>query len=106
MQERLDSLLKTAGDAGSALSLPHNEPDPGAIASAVAWRHLLARTLDGESPSACQAALAGPQQGRGATINMTGKIVPRKLLKPECWGILGHRQRRFYIGGRRSVVNS
>jgi hypothetical protein len=35
MQELLDSLLKAAGDAGSAPSLLHNKPGPDAVISAV-----------------------------------------------------------------------
>jgi nanoRNase/pAp phosphatase (c-di-AMP/oligoRNAs hydrolase) len=41
-QERLDALLAALGGASSALILTHNDPDPDAIASAVALRHLLA----------------------------------------------------------------
>jgi nanoRNase/pAp phosphatase (c-di-AMP/oligoRNAs hydrolase) len=42
MQERLDRLFEAVGSAGSVLILPHNDPDPDAIASALALRHLLA----------------------------------------------------------------
>jgi nanoRNase/pAp phosphatase (c-di-AMP/oligoRNAs hydrolase) len=41
MQERLDSLFKALYNASKLLILPHNDPDPDAIASAVALRHLL-----------------------------------------------------------------
>lgn len=41
MEERLNQLLEAVVDAGSLLILPHNDPDPDAIASAVALRHLL-----------------------------------------------------------------
>lgn len=43
--ERLEQLLEAVGDARSALILPHNDPDPDAIASAVALRHLFAEKL-------------------------------------------------------------
>jgi nanoRNase/pAp phosphatase (c-di-AMP/oligoRNAs hydrolase) len=42
MEERLADLLAAVRDASSVLILPHNDPDPDAIASAVALRHLLA----------------------------------------------------------------
>jgi nanoRNase/pAp phosphatase (c-di-AMP/oligoRNAs hydrolase) len=37
----LDSLLKAVGGTSRILILPHNDPDPDAIASALALRHLL-----------------------------------------------------------------
>lgn len=40
----LDLLFEALGGAGAVLILPHNDPDPDAIASAVALRHLLAET--------------------------------------------------------------
>jgi nanoRNase/pAp phosphatase (c-di-AMP/oligoRNAs hydrolase) len=45
LPERLDSLFKALAGANSVLILPHNDPDPDAIASAVALRHLLADRL-------------------------------------------------------------
>jgi nanoRNase/pAp phosphatase (c-di-AMP/oligoRNAs hydrolase) len=45
LQERLESLLGAVGSAGNVLILPHNYPDPDAIASALALRHLLAESL-------------------------------------------------------------
>lgn len=45
IQNRLDLLLKVVGGADRVLILPHNDPDPDAIASAVALRHLLAGLL-------------------------------------------------------------
>ena len=42
------------GDAGTILILPHNDPDPDAIASAVALRHLLMEALNVESTIAYQ----------------------------------------------------
>jgi nanoRNase/pAp phosphatase (c-di-AMP/oligoRNAs hydrolase) len=45
MQERLDRLIEAVGSATSVLILPHNDPDPDAIASALALRHLLAQKL-------------------------------------------------------------
>ncbi len=43
--ERLEQLLDAVGGAPSVLILPHNDPDPDAIASAVALRHLFAEKL-------------------------------------------------------------
>jgi len=45
MQERLDRLFEAVGGATNVLILPHNDPDPDAIASALALRHLLAERL-------------------------------------------------------------
>jgi nanoRNase/pAp phosphatase (c-di-AMP/oligoRNAs hydrolase) len=46
MQQRLESLLQALADAGEVLILPHTDPDPDAIASALALAHLLAEKLD------------------------------------------------------------
>ena len=45
VQARLDSLFEAVGGAKRILILPHNDPDPDAIASAVALAHLLAEKL-------------------------------------------------------------
>ena len=44
--ERLERLFETLADAKEVLILTHNNPDPDAIASAVALRFMLARELD------------------------------------------------------------
>jgi nanoRNase/pAp phosphatase (c-di-AMP/oligoRNAs hydrolase) len=43
---RIGELLRVASDLEHLLILPHNDPDPDAIASAVALRHLLTDQLD------------------------------------------------------------
>ena len=48
-QVRLAQLLRAVEGAGSILILPHNDPDPDAISSAVALRHLLLEALKVES---------------------------------------------------------
>jgi nanoRNase/pAp phosphatase (c-di-AMP/oligoRNAs hydrolase) len=48
-QKHLDLLFEALGDADAILILPHNDPDPDAIASAVALRHLLMQALNVES---------------------------------------------------------
>ena len=45
-QKYLRSLLKTVGLYKQVLILPHNDPDPDAIAAAVALRYLLVEKLD------------------------------------------------------------
>jgi nanoRNase/pAp phosphatase (c-di-AMP/oligoRNAs hydrolase) len=45
LQAQLERLSEVASNAGSILILPHNNPDPDAIASAVALRFLLAERL-------------------------------------------------------------
>ncbi len=49
IKKRLDSLLKAVAGASNILILPHNNPDPDAIASAVALRYLLTEKLGLES---------------------------------------------------------
>ena len=49
MPVRLEWLLGAVDDARSILILSHNNPDPDAIASAVALRHLLTHRLDVEA---------------------------------------------------------
>jgi nanoRNase/pAp phosphatase (c-di-AMP/oligoRNAs hydrolase) len=48
LQERLELLFRAVAGADSVLILPHNDPDPDAIASALALRHLLKEKLDVE----------------------------------------------------------
>ncbi|MBN1581763.1 MAG: DHH family phosphoesterase [Anaerolineae bacterium] len=45
-KERVASLLQTVEPCDQVLILPHNDPDPDAIASAVALRYLFAQQLD------------------------------------------------------------
>jgi nanoRNase/pAp phosphatase (c-di-AMP/oligoRNAs hydrolase) len=52
--EHLNRLLESVGKARSVLILPHNDPDPDAIASAVALRYLFAEKLDVEAHLAYQ----------------------------------------------------
>lgn len=49
MQQRLGRLLEAVRGASSTLILTHNDPDPDAIASAVALHHLLAEKLGMDS---------------------------------------------------------
>jgi nanoRNase/pAp phosphatase (c-di-AMP/oligoRNAs hydrolase) len=49
MKRHLDLLLEAVGAARKVVLLPHNDPDPDAIASAVALRHLLTEMLGVES---------------------------------------------------------
>jgi len=44
--ERLDALLQAVRDAKRVLILPHNDPDPDAVATALALRHLLTQRLE------------------------------------------------------------
>jgi nanoRNase/pAp phosphatase (c-di-AMP/oligoRNAs hydrolase) len=48
-ENHLPLLLAAVGDAGHIVILTHNDPDPDAIASAVALRHLMAEKLGVES---------------------------------------------------------
>ena len=53
-QQVLERLYETARGAGSLLILPHNDPDPDAMASAVALHYLLAEQLGMEGTIAYQ----------------------------------------------------
>jgi nanoRNase/pAp phosphatase (c-di-AMP/oligoRNAs hydrolase) len=53
-ENRLHMLFAAVGGADAILILPHNDPDPDAIASAVALRHLLMEALNLESTIAYQ----------------------------------------------------
>ncbi len=53
-QECLELLFEAVGGLNSMLILPHNDPDPDAIAGAVALRHLLAQRLNIEGRIAYQ----------------------------------------------------
>jgi nanoRNase/pAp phosphatase (c-di-AMP/oligoRNAs hydrolase) len=46
LQDRLELLLAAVAGVASLLILPHNDPDPDAIASALALRHLLFKTAN------------------------------------------------------------
>ena len=46
LQERLDRLFGVVSRARNILILPHNNPDPDAVASAVALRQLLTERLN------------------------------------------------------------
>jgi nanoRNase/pAp phosphatase (c-di-AMP/oligoRNAs hydrolase) len=48
-QERLELLLKAVAGLSRMLILPHNDPDPDAIASAIGLRHLLAERSNVEA---------------------------------------------------------
>lgn len=82
MQEQLQSLLEAVGQTDSILILPHNDPDPDAIAGAVALRHLLAEKLGVE--------------GRIAYKGIIGRAENRALVR-----YLGHPLRPLVSADRR-----
>jgi len=71
-QERLNRLFEAVGSATSVLILPHNDPDPDAIASALALRHLLAE----------QVGLEGHITYRGIIGRAENKALVRYLGRP------------------------
>jgi nanoRNase/pAp phosphatase (c-di-AMP/oligoRNAs hydrolase) len=75
MDERLDRLLRAVEEAHSVLILPHNDPDPDAIASAVALRHLLAQKLGVKSQIAYE-GMIGRAENR-ALVRFLGRPLRR-----------------------------
>ena len=66
----LGRLFETARGARSFLILPHNDPDPDAIASAVALRYLLAHKVRMECHIAYRGVIGRPHNhSRGASKN-------------------------------------
>jgi nanoRNase/pAp phosphatase (c-di-AMP/oligoRNAs hydrolase) len=75
MKECLTLLLEAVGDASSVLILPHNDPDPDAIASAVALRYLLGQRLDVEGRIAYK-GIVGRAENK-ALVNFLGRPMRR-----------------------------
>jgi nanoRNase/pAp phosphatase (c-di-AMP/oligoRNAs hydrolase) len=74
-EKRLALLFEAVGDAAAILILPHNDPDPDAIASAVALRHLLVEMLNVESTVAYQ-GIVGRAENR-ALLRFLGRPMRR-----------------------------
>jgi nanoRNase/pAp phosphatase (c-di-AMP/oligoRNAs hydrolase) len=80
-QEVLEKLYETARGAGSLLILPHNDPDPDAIASAVALGYLLAERLGRQSTIAYQGII-----GRAENKALVRYLEPATSpCRPEPW---------------------
>jgi len=75
-KNHLDLLFAAVGDAAAILILPHNDPDPDAIAAAIALRHLLLDALNVESTIAYQ-GIIGRAENR-ALVRYLGR--PLRLL--------------------------
>jgi hypothetical protein len=79
IQDHLDLLLQAVADANRVLILPHNDPDPDAIASAVALGHILAEKLRLESSIAYRGII-----GRAAPLRRSSSItIPGS--QPTAW---------------------
>ena len=74
-REVLERMYAAAGSAGSLLILPHNDPDPDAIASAVALRYLLAERLGVESTIAYQ-GIVGRAENRAFVRYLNDPLQP------------------------------
>jgi nanoRNase/pAp phosphatase (c-di-AMP/oligoRNAs hydrolase) len=80
-KERLDLLMEALSDANGVLILPHNDPDPDAIASAVALRHLLAARLNVQAQIVYR-GIIGRAENR-ALVRYLGR--PLRRLKGSDW---------------------
>ena len=79
-QRQLERLLHTVSSADEILILPHNNPDPDAIASAVALRYLLMEKLDVEARIAYQ-GIIGRAENRALVRYLVHPLRP--LLKSD-----------------------
>jgi nanoRNase/pAp phosphatase (c-di-AMP/oligoRNAs hydrolase) len=70
-ENHLELLFAAVGDADGILVLPHNDPDPDAIASALALQHLLVEALNVESTIAYQ-GIVGRAENR-ALVRYLGR---------------------------------
>ena len=89
-QKVLGRLYEIARGAGSLLILPHNDPDPDAIASAVALHYLLAEQLGMESSIAYQ-GIIGRAENR-ALVRYLGHplelLIDADLQQPCCLALI------------------
>jgi nanoRNase/pAp phosphatase (c-di-AMP/oligoRNAs hydrolase) len=81
-QEVLERLYQTASGADRLLILPHNDPDPDAIASAVALRYLLAERLGMESTIAYR-GIIGRAENRALVRYLGHPLEPLSDLDPQ-----------------------
>lgn len=75
---RLRRLLKTLEGASKVLILPHNNPDPDAVASAVALRHLLGQALGLESQIAYR-GIVGRAENRALSRYLDHPLEPLRM---------------------------
>jgi nanoRNase/pAp phosphatase (c-di-AMP/oligoRNAs hydrolase) len=71
-EPKLEMLLTTIKQAGRVVFLPHNDPDPDAISSAVALRHLVGKTT----------GILGPVMYRGIIRRAENRALVRYLSRP------------------------
>ncbi len=82
IQEVLERVYETARGARNLLILPHNDPDPDAIASAVALRQLLAQQVGIECTIAYQGTI-GRAENRALVRYLDHPLVPLIDADPE-----------------------
>jgi nanoRNase/pAp phosphatase (c-di-AMP/oligoRNAs hydrolase) len=78
MRKPIERLFEAVGDANRVLILPHNDPDPDAIASALALRHLLSEKLGVAGHIAC-AGIIGRAENKALVRYLKN---PLQRLKP------------------------
>jgi nanoRNase/pAp phosphatase (c-di-AMP/oligoRNAs hydrolase) len=74
-REHVRRLYEAVGDARSVLVLTHNDPDPDAIASAVALRHLLEGLL-GSTPKIAHLGIVGRAENRALVDYLGSPVQP------------------------------
>jgi nanoRNase/pAp phosphatase (c-di-AMP/oligoRNAs hydrolase) len=88
--ELLEKLYATASGAGKLLILPHNDPDPDAISSAVALRYLLAHRLGMEASIVYQ-GIIGRAENRALVRYLDHPLEPlidADLKQPPCLALI------------------
>ena len=84
LQDRLDRLVRALDGAGSILIMPHNDPDPDAIAASVALGHLLVERL-GVSVDIAYGGIIGRAENK-ALVRYLGDPLRRLPTDPDMRG--------------------
>lgn len=91
MQEHLDRLLEAVEGAGTVLILPHNDPDPDAIASAVALHHLLTERSGVEEVQAAYSGIIGRAENKALVRHLDRplrRLTRSDLRRAACIGLV------------------
>ena len=91
MKEHLDRLLEAVEGAGTVLILPHNDPDPDAIASAVALHRLLTERSGVEEVQVAYSGIIGRAENRALVRHLDRplrRLARSDLRRSACIGLV------------------